>query len=369
MGRQSAEVYSKIISEKVPIAFRASVGMDLDSQGKILREVVVGQAPPSKVKWATTAFSAGREQKMDLVRRAWSNAGKEPLEELIPLLADFDLKVFTLALGFFQTYPFAHIEPVGSPFANSMIPRSFEASWLRAASWVEGCRELVMRVDVEVFERFALSWIKSAPLIYPFLSSLASDDVKKYEQIEKSWKRYQEENIKHRGRPTKSIGIRMSDFQGVSERQNPMFHNSRDSILSSEEEITHIFCWIIQGEPLSRQGMEALFEYIGAPSLLTVVPVALKNREIFTTPVEFLRFALECGFKAKLFRSFPLCQLGDEDVHFLLNAGAFENRNHEGEVCRPDINAFWLDNPYLTCKSCGIYSLGLCRGGFFYSME
>jgi hypothetical protein len=218
-----------------------------------------------------------------------------------------------------------------------------------------------------VLERFALSWIKSAPLIYPFLSSLASNETEKYKQIENAWKRYQGENINHTGRTTKSIGIRMSDFQGLSERRNPMFHNSQDS--SSEEEITHIFCWIKQGEQMSRQSMESLFEYIGAFSLLTVVPVALKNRENFTTPVEFMRFALECGFKPKLFRSFPLCQLGDEDAHFLINAGAFENRIQEGEVRRPCITAFWLEKPYPTCNSCGLYSVGLCRGGFFYDME
>jgi len=369
LGRQSAEVYSKIISEKVPMAFSASVGMDLDSQGKMLREVVIGRVLPSKEKCATTGFHASRKHKMDLVRRAWSNTGKEPLEELIPLLGDFDLKVFTLALGFFQTYPFAHIEPVGLPSANSMIPQSFEASWLRAASWVEGCRELVLRTDVEVLERFAIAWIKSAPFIYPFLSSLTSSDYEKYEQIEKAWKRYQEESIKHRDRTTKSIGIRMSDIQGVSVQPNLMSHNSWSSIPHSEEKITHIFFWIIQGEPLSRQDMDAFFEYIGEMPLFTVVPVALKNREIFTTPVEFMRFARECGFKPKLFRSFPLCQLGDEDAHFLINAGAFENRIQEGEVRRPDINAFWLEKPYPTCNSCGLYLLGLCRGGFFYNME
>ncbi|MBW2737541.1 MAG: hypothetical protein JRE64_01565 [Deltaproteobacteria bacterium] len=371
MGRQSARVYSKILAEKVPMPLKACVGMNLDSQGSALKDVVIGYVPPSAGKrLAIRNFDVGRKQKMALVRRAWSNAGHEPLEELIALLGDFDLKMFTLALSFFQTYPPAHIEPVEAPFFNGIIPQKFEASWLRAANWVEGCRKLLLLTSVEVLECFALAWIKSAPFIYPFLKVLTSLDPKKSEQVEKAWNLYTGENAKSDNNDSKRIEIHLSNFQNVFARSNPVFQDWCSSLFSSESEISHIYCWITQGEHLGKKDMQALFfKTIGKISMLTVVPVGLNNKDIFTTPIEFVRFALECGLRPKISRFTPLCRLGDEDAHFLLNAGAFERRTREGEVRLPDNNTFWLEKPYPACKSCGFYSLGFCRGGFFSNVE
>ena len=365
MGRQSARVYSKILAQKVPMPLRACVGINLDSQGSALKNVVIGHAPPSAKKCSAASFDVGRKQKMALIRQVWSKAGQEPLEELIPLLGDFDLKVFTLALGFFQTYPLAHIEPVEAPFTNGIIPQKFEASWLRAANWVEGCQKLLLLTGVEVLERFALAWIKSAPFIYPFLKVLTSLDPEKSEQVEKAWNLYKGENSKSNNNDSKRIKIHLSNFQNVFARSNPAFQDWCSSLFSSKNEISHIYCWITQGEHLGRKDMPALFKIIGKIPMLTVVPVGLNNKEIFTTPIEFVRFALECGLRPKISRLTPLCRLSDEDANFLLNAGAFERRTREGEIRLSDNNTFWLEKPYPACKSCGFYSLGFCRGGFF----
>lgn len=393
MGRQSARAYSKILAEKVPVPLAAWVGTDLDAQARAFEEVISGRLPPSGKKHSTTSFQAGRKHKMIMIRQAWSDPGREPLEELVPLLGDFDLKVFTLALAFFQTYPPAHIEPLEHPFPGHIILDKFEAPWLRAADWVEGCRELLRFSSVELLQRFALAWIKSTPLIYPFLKALTFQDPKKCEQIEKAWDRYRKQNFKSGSNARNRIKIHLANFQDVSIWSHPTFHEWWSSLISCQNKDLHVYCWITQAEPMDRKAMRPLLKTIGKAPMLTVIPVGLKNGGVLTTPIEFVRFALECGFKPKVSRFIPLCCVGDKDIDFLLNAGAFEWTMEEGqvenlfftkpgraelipkfldsirEVRWPDGNAFLLEKPYAACTSCGLYPLGLCRGGFFSGLQ
>lgn len=393
MERESAPVYSKILAEKVPMLLSARVGTDLDAQAQAFEEFILGHVSPSGKKCSAISFQASRKQKMALIRQAWSNPGREPLKELIPLLGDFDLKVFTLALGFFQTYPPAHIEPIEPPSYSDIVPQKFEASWLRAMNWVEGCQKLLCHSGVEVFQRFALAWIKSAPLIYPFLKALTYQDPEKSKQVEEAWNRYKGENAKSGSNERKRVEIHLVNFQDVSAWLHATFHDWWSSLLSYQSEISHVYFWITQTELLDQKAMRPLLKTIGKVPLLTVVPVGLKNGDSFTMGIEFARFALECGLKPKISRFTPLCRIGDEDAHFLLDTGALERTTEEGQTKRllfaeslgdgrvlnsidsirevrwPDSNVLWLEKPYPACESCGLYSLGLCRGGFLSNVE
>ena len=394
MGRQSAKTYSRILTQKVPMALIAGVGMDLDAQGRTFENVVLGYEPTSKEKSHSQMFLTERNIKVGLIRKAWSASGREPLEKLIPLLGDFDPKVFSLALSFFQTHIPAHLEVLESPLLNGPVPGKFEASWLRAAHWAEGCRELLSRTGVEIAQQFSFAWIKSAPFLYPFLRVLSSHVPEKTFHVEDAWSRYKrEQNISIFEDGHYGTGIHLLNFQGKSQWTNPVFDEWWKSLTSLDGNISHLYCWITEeGQPDWKRA-ETFLRTVGESAHIRVIPVGPGNRHTYACSMEFMRFALSNGFRLKISRLTPLCRIGREDSSFLFDAEAFELHQYDmpqkhifyekpGEdrivmdslrsirdIRRSGLPIHWLERPYRECESCGLYCLCLCRGGFWSKVE
>jgi len=377
MGRESAAVYSKILAEKVAAPLIANAGTNLDLQGTIIKDIVLGRETPVPDKCRSTKPVTGRKQKRAIIQKAWSSAGREPLEDLIPLLGDFDGNIFALALSFFQTFPLAHIRPLISDIRPDGIPQKFEADWMRSAEWIEGCRKLLNNIGVEVLQRFALPWIKSAPLIYPFLRLLASEDPQKDEQLELAWELYNKENTASCKTECTAAPIHITNL-------SPEYNDTGCSSALPENIPAHIYCWIVQGEPFEFSKVKSLFETIGMVENLTIVPVGSAKENVPAAALDFMRQALAAGLKPKISRFTPLCKINADNAAFILDSGAFENEVSGCFSCtepqkhtilggqnpaqlpdRLDNSIQWVERPFSACEACGLYALGLCQGGYF----
>jgi len=357
MERESAEVYADILSKKIPVPFLASVGTDLDKQGKAFNSVFLGHAPhPAEEDISSNNYN-GRNHKQELIRTAWSKPEEAPLAEIIPLLEDFDLKILKLAFSFFQTYPVGKVESIEPPSSKEKIPPQFKAGWLRGADWLDGCNKLVEQSRPEVFGKFAYPWIKSAPFIYPFLSYLTSSIPEKYKHVISAWTRYKDESVRA--------------------AKDPMSAN------------LHLLYY--QDEGIAQEKLLETLAPIESNQRIIVVPIIANESDSLAPSIELIRLACENGLKLELSRYIPLCSIDETQANFLLNAGAFETSAFQGQIdarlfsnpdnsgktsvlCssikdigRIDDNILWLEKPYAACLTCGFYPLGLCRGGFFKS--
>lgn len=379
MARESAEVYSDILSKKVPVSFCAFVGTDLDKQGRAFESIVMENFSQSSKTFAPSKICDGRNHKREIIRKAWSEPGDEPLVEILPLLGDFDLKILKMAFSFFQTYPIGKIEPIESPSSTEEFQQCFEADWLRASDWIEGCKKLVEQSLPEVFRKFSFPWIKSAPLIYPFLSHLTSSYPEKHKYVNSAWSLYREESNRTVDN-FNPINLHLLNFQDFSVRSSPEFQKWWDSIQTNENRTNCIYCWITQDKGIEPNEMLELLNVIGNEPRITVVPILKGKTNTMATSLALIRLAFENGFKPKISRYFPLCSVNETQVNFLLNSDAFELSATQGRIhnsgkenrvysfiedrCRIDDNFFRLEKPYSACLSCGFYPLGLCRGGF-----
>jgi hypothetical protein len=389
MDRPSAAEYSQILAAKVPTALKAEVGIDFNAQAKAFEMVFAGKAALITASSAAITANGGRKSKMSRIRTAWSAPGKEPLQDIIPLLGDFDLKVFTLALGFFQNYPPASLEILAPPAAAPALPRHFEASWLRSMDWLDGTRQLVRETGVEVFQRFAFSWIKSAPLIYPFLKILTLNDSEKCQQVESAWIRYTEEKTQIDDPSEKPVEFHLSPTNAVILPDNSTSNSSWYSTLSSGVRNLHVYFWLESSRKSPWRRWSSLTEGLVNAARFIMVPVGRRGEAPYKISTEFIEWAHKKGLKPKLSRYFPFCCLDDATAQFLISADAVETQNDFGyrerylytvtanegktqppaesirEVPWPNTHAGWLEKPFPVCTTCGDRSLGLCRGGFF----
>ena len=391
MGRSSSEIFSKILAEKVPSPLAAQVGTNLDFQGKLFKNFVIHHKTNLSKENLNKKSITGRKQKIDLIAKAWSSTGSEPLKELIPLIGDFDIKIFTLSLSFFQTYPLSKIYSLRSNIVINNIPDKFEASFLKASDWIKGCRKLLQITGIEVLQRYALSWIKSAPILYPFLKTVSSAEPEKSLLIENAWKTFTTEktrvscNIENN-----HIAIHLPVRRSLPNWSEQVFSSRRSSVSATKNRIIHLYFWISVDQQLDEKDMEILLKDIKNFHRLTIVPVFSKKNNSISAAVRFFQYALRQNRNSEISRLIPLCEIDKKNADFLLSRNAFEkcfekennsdsfyySMQHEEIIKKtqnlskypadwPDHSIVWRKKPFDNCKTCGLYPLGLCLGGFF----
>lgn len=365
--RGKADFFARIIADKVPEVLCAFLGNNLEHQGKIFNAIISGQRLPegARVK-SLPAHYRGRSEKIDIVKKAWVNPEGAQLPELIPMLADYDHHVFKLALSFFQTYPLAQMQPLLDPTPD--IKRCFDesrcsqAGWLRAFEWFKGCKQLVDRYSVPIFEKLVFFWILSAPLIYPFLNRAAAGHPEKLAIIDSAWRKFAQD----------STGV-----GGPSEISLVIDPAKRGSTFSSWKIDTESdCCCIITEEPDSAimNNREFFNSLLNAKSV-TIVPVFRHFPGFVKTSIDFIRQALEYGVKAKISRFTPLCCLSDSDADYLLHASAFQINNNflASRIQSGMLNQLVayarpcqliVDNAESICSNCDLGLYGLCSGSY-----
>jgi len=391
MGRSSSEIFSKILAEKVPSPLTALVGTNLDFQGKLFRNIVIHHKIKLPKEYLNKKSITGRKQKIDLITKAWSSTGSEPLKELIPLIGDFDIKIFTLSLSFFQTYPLSKIYPLKSDIVINNIPYKFEASFIKASDWIEGCRKLLQITGIEVLQRYALSWIKSAPILYPFLKTVSSSEPEKSLLIEDAWKAFTTEkarvscNIENN-----HIVIHLPVRQSLPNWSEQVFSRRQSSVSATKNKIIHLYFWITVDQQLDEKDMQILLKDMKYFQRLTIVPVFSKKNNNISAVIRFFQYTLRQNRNSDISRLIPLCRIDKENADFLLSRNIFEkwfekennsdsfyySMQHEEIIKKtqnlskypadwPDHSIVWRKNPFDNCKTCGLCPLGLCLGGFF----
>jgi hypothetical protein len=153
------------------------LGTDLDAQGAAFCALF---APGKAVRRKKAVAAPGRTEKLALLRSAFSSPGREPLADLVPLLADFDITVVATALSFFENHPLSRLRPLGEPArkfpsAASLRVADRVAPWVRAGAYAAGVRALRERADPDYVAQHAAAWILAAPVLAPFLGRGAAD--------------------------------------------------------------------------------------------------------------------------------------------------------------------------------------------------
>jgi hypothetical protein len=386
MGRSDATKYARTLAQGVPAPLHALLGTDLDYQGAMYDRLFTGRKLEMAGQKRLEGRVSTRSQKSALIRQAWSSPNHEPLQQLIPLLGDFDPQIFKLALGFFQTLPMAGLLPLAVPDHNMPILEKDQAPWLRAVEWRQGCKTLLEQSGIEVLQRFAFSWIKSAPLLYPFLKVALAEERFASEPLTQAWVRYCAQINNGENDPACDqmhlLGFQNGSVWDSSEATAWWRHQ-----FSTNRPQLQLYCWVVEGGRTDWRRLIARLENLPQVSKITIVPVLGANDAI-ESAMDFVQGARAQGIAAVLCRQVPLCRLTDAHAHFLLDAGAldpkvdqgkgkvrFFNQPGEPQAEVTNDNEFgipWTDtfvrfdtHPYDECHSCHLASLGLCRGGFF----
>lgn len=396
MGRTDASKYARILSDGVPVPLQAKLGTDLEFQGIMYSNLFSDEPENTQQKTAPSTKMATRSQKSAFIRQAWASPKKEPLEQLIPLLSDFDPSIFKLALGFFQTLPMASLLPIEDPAhgsqryttvaeqqANDPVP------WFKTDSWLQGCKALLAQSGEEVFQRFIYAWIKSAPLLYPYLKYLLADQQQYDRLLTDAWARYCSErpksSAKRRPDQIHLIGIHQTSAWATTDAREWLQHK-----FSLNQPHRHLYCWVDEGE---RSDWKALVDKLNLPRGVktTIVPVLSTHSDVGNA-VNFVREARAHGICAVMTRQVPFCRLKGHQAHWLMDSSALDlnAEKHDGEqhffnspgisTLKPtNANTYglswaepvvrYLSKPYDDCNFCRLATLGMCRGGFFVSSK
>jgi DNA polymerase III delta prime subunit len=385
MGRTGAQKYARILAQKVPAPLSVQLGTDLQHQGSVFARLVPDHNLETVAPKQPRKFVSSRSHKSALIRQAWSIPNQEPLRQLIPMLGDFDPKIFKLALGFFQTYPLAGIKVLAAPDRNKCDYTKDPAPWVRTADWADGCKILLERAGLEVLQKFAFSWLKSAPLLYPFLMGQLGEDTEASELVDQAWNRIQaQDNTTH---SDQGNHIHLLNFHDRAIWTAPESNRWwQDQILVGQSSI-HVYCWVAQEGSNHWEPLLPNLESLSDGSTVTIIPVINDQRNIASS-IALVRKALTRGIRVALCRQTPLCCLANEQAHYLLEAGAFDfnGKLSKGQVrffCKPGdalpvpesnnklgitrvhTHARFEDSPYAECGTCRLFGFGLCRGGFF----
>lgn len=371
MGRSAATRYARILSGLTPMPIAARVGTDLHYQGNIFDLLFTeGMNDRFSIGMPPASCSPSRKVKTDLIRQAWSTTGQDNLADVIPLLADYDPHVFQLVLGFFQTFPIAKLQPVAEPVDLPDVSQTNYAPWVYLHEWIRGCNQLVTQSALEVLQRFAYSWLVSAPLLYPFLKVITANDKDRFAIIQSAWRRFRQEQN-----------------NGPKGGQPDGFVNGANREKASAAPVRRgVVVWMSEQEMIDWDVAAQHFLTIDRPEGFTIIPAVNKDNR----PPHYDALVRHLGryrINVKLTRQIPLCGLSAENAAFLLALGRFDHRPFEDDrqpcmvVCsnsaQMDIRRYSSMReaaiemrfssrpaPFSQCAECAMALLGLCRGGF-----
>jgi hypothetical protein len=385
MGRNLSLKYARMLARKVPVPVRACLGTDLNCQGARFEGLFCGGQKGIPPLPNAGDDPTSRSRKASLIRKAWSRPGQEPLEALIPLLGDFDPKIFKLALGFFQTLPLAHLKVLAVPDGRTAAQTVDPAAWVKAALWSKGSKTLLEQVGEEVLNTFVVSWFKSAPLLYPFLSVRLAHDARAKAFLKTAWQRCgAQSGMAQGGCITQVHLLNYHDSDIWATPDADQWWN--DTVIAGQHPIS-LYCWIAQPIRQHKERLVARLAGLPGGSTVTWVPIITEGQEI-TGCMALLETASSRGLRTMLYRRTPLCCITRSQADDLMQIGALEGdgRIPNGEVnmydrpnnrlsnpAKDDLYALaWSkahvrfdSHPYDACTACRHYGLGLCRGGFF----
>ena len=396
-ARDSAPRYSQVLARAVPSTWVSSVGMDLQQQGRVLSRLLLGDEsiadraePPS---WAIVT----RHEKLEIIRRVWGDPGPDDLRRLVPLLGDVDPKALSLAFASLQTLPLAQLEPIGAVRVDTGAARNVAAPWLHAEAWRAGARELVQASNAEVLRKFAHGWMHSAPLLYPFLHVAAVDDAEKLELITDAWAERSALKSSSGAVVPGATEVHIADcfprachdpaFQAWwSDHFQTRAGIGKGAAREMDGETAHVYLWLSQRDEEHWTELLQLLETMHTKPALTIVPVVTEAHGLGPA-VDFVRFARARGWPVRISRNSPLCMIDGAESRMLLAEGALEaNPWHRPtrrfqyvgagppreqslevpleEIAWPGAGPRWQSGDVFPCATCGLESLGICRGGF-----
>lgn len=388
MGRDASQRYARSLARKVPTPIRVSLGTDLDYQGAQFENVFCGRQKATIALTVAWDQTASRSHKASLIREAWSLPGQEPLESLIPLLADFDPMIFKLMLGFFQTLPLARLRMLAVPEGPTAGYTNDPAPWVKAGLWFEGCKALLQRAGEEVLHKFAISWLKSAPLLYPFLSALLAHDAGATALLKTAWQR---RGVQSGTAARDCIAqVHLLNYHNVEIWATPGADRWWHGIINARQQAISLYCWIAEPVQSNEDRLVTRLAALPGGSTVTWVPVITEGQDIAGC-MALLEAALFYGIRTAIYRRTPLCYIRKPQAEDLMQIGAFDGdgKTSNGEVImynRPgnrlpapvvddayglawsEAHVHFESRPYEACGTCMHYGLGLCRGGFFPSV-
>ena len=373
VNREHHGRYAEVVTEQVPEAVAIHLGQDLNKQVQVFDSLIDPSVPrPTR---SAALKPGGRAANMELIRSAWRSPGAEPLRELIPLLANSDLKIFKNALTFFQNLPLAQLEPgsveSGARGRNVFQNDSGSTSWLRVPEWVDGCQRLIETTCQAAYDQYATGWFRSAPILYAFLNPLTEPGSAEHGAILDAWSRYLHDTSATGPAPMPIViltgdgegahdpaGCNMDSASGLGRRSRPWVHLSGRN--SSE--------W---NAVFSRMASA------GSDPRLIVMPVFAEAKPDLNAIMACMHTAHACGLKPRLARSTPLCWLDEKSAAFLLERDGFsaprETPSTESvlDILNAQTGVFerdryaWVHGDCNGRGVCHLQSLGLCCGGYF----
>lgn len=382
MARRRASFYSKVLAKNVPCPVKAVVGMDMDAQARAFDQMLQGHFSSSPKENPALKAVVGRSQKIEVIRRAWSDPGGETMAAIIPLLGDCDPKVFSLVLGFFQTFAQAQIEPVASPSSDPLSSGGKALPWLKLDQWLAGCRTLLRDIGPEVIARFGHAWMMSGPVLYPMLRVAALGYSDKLAEIDGAWERYRQERGKHDAFSALELHI-AGGAQDISR-----LHLWWDAFLSAHGRPSGIYWWVEPGFHSEEETVYDLLKAMGQTDGIVLVPVADGGNDGISRTLALARFLMSRGCTLKISRQTPLCLIEEEDAGFIFSKGIFGENNFPekgnryilgdalngaispkhvslvGDITAQISGIRWTEQPFPACRTCAGAALGLCRGGF-----
>lgn len=356
INREEAPRFTQVIHETVPYAFSAMVGTDIQMQGSVFSEVINNGSYLADAK-CDTPIQNGRSKKKERIKNAWISPEFASIRDIIPMLGDYDMSILKLAHGFFQNFSTAKIEPLVSAVSIQSEPEGFEAGWLRADQWLDGCKDLVKSYRKEVFEKFAESWMMSAPLLYPFLCAATIGQPEKSKIVSDAWKALKQ------GKPaTRDINCRFLKASFIAENEKwQLFSETGTDIRRHELAATRVYCLFDETIALDSATLTSLMEELEPAETIIAVPICPSEPRLISISTEFVRQTIDYGLPARLSRETPFCALSEVDANDLLNSDAFMYADFQSA---PGLKYFAVKNTYGSCDTCGLYPLGLCLGAY-----
>jgi hypothetical protein len=362
--------YAEVVARLVPDAASVQLGSDLQEQTRAFDSLLDPRLPPPAADFNPGVN--GRSAKLEILRRAWSRPGAEPLAELIPLLADSDLTIFKNALSFFQNFPLARLEPGLEPAlpeisssAGFIDADADSIDWLRLREWESGCLRLIELSCPEAYDQYASGWFRSAPMLYAILRLLTDSKSPVYRSLGEAWSRGPGSTSAESALPVVILS------HGARNRGDT--DDLRGEPAPGRMSPTHLVYD-------DTRGWSAAFVRLastGAHCGFVLVPVFAGPDPDLASTMRCLRVARSLGLRPKLARCVPLCWLSQEQATELLaydaflapreapRAAAILHLLNAPSPASQDGRFSWKRPACHGRSACRLHDLGLCAEGYF----
>lgn len=371
VNRDHHDRYAEVVARLVPEATSVHLGSDLRTQIQVFDSLLDSQKRTPATQLAPGLN--GRRAKLELLRRAWSRPGTEPLPDLIPLLADSDLTIFKNALSFFQNFPLARLEPAlvegSSSAAKAPDARADSITWLRLREWESGCRRLIESSCPETYDQYASGWFRSAPMLYAVLRQLVDPKSRAYRSLTEAW-------LRNLGNPQAESALPPVVILLHGTREEGDADDGHRKTSAERESSVNACIFLHENDPHLWNAAFARLASTSANCTFVLVPVFDRPDPDPTSTLRCLGIARAHGLKPKLARCMPLCWLTQEQAAELLAYETFltpREAPYASEILglldassavSPGTRFSWHWSACHGRAACRLQALGLCAEGY-----